>query len=196
MADRVRTTKGVSLAKGPVGLVGLVALVYGVLGLLFGSSNFTAHPMNGTVLASGHFLGIYGNGWTFALIAAGGLALLIAAPLHWSAKFMSLLVGIVFGAAAVIGLINGHGVFGIFAMTHRSELVLGIAAIVLIVLAFSPRVGGRTVATDDAAVADGRTTRRGGAGGRFSRRRAAEDDAATRAEPVREEPAASGTTRE
>jgi hypothetical protein len=167
VADRVRTTKGVSLAKGPVGLVGLVALIYGVLALIFGNNNFTAHPLNGTVLGD-TFLGITGNGWTYALMAVGGLLLLLAAPMHWGAKTMALVVGIAFGAVCVIGLIQGSSALGIFALNGWTKLVLGIAAAVLLVLAMLPRVGRKRV-EDDAYVAD-----RPAGGGRFARRRDAE----------------------
>jgi hypothetical protein len=175
VADRVRRTGGVSLAKGPVGLVGLVALVYGVLALVFGNNNFTAHPLNGTVLGD-TFLGIMGNGWTYALMAVGGLLLLLAAPMHWGAKTMALIVGIAFGAACVIGLIQGSSALGIFAENGWTKLAFGIAAAVLLVLAMLPRVGRKRV-DDDAYVDDRR------AGGRFMRRR----------EPVTE-PAAAPTT--
>ena len=164
MADRVRTTRGVSLAKGPVGLVGLVALVYGVLALVFGNNNFTAHPLNGTVLGD-TFLGIMGNGWTYALMAAGGLLLLLAAPMHWGAKTMALIVGIAFGAVCVIGLIQGSSALGIFALNGWTKLAFGVAAAVLLILAMLPRVGRKRV-QDDAYVAD-----RPAAGGRFMRRR-------------------------
>jgi hypothetical protein len=174
VADRVRTTKGVSLAKGPVGLVGLVALVYGVLALVFGNNNFTAHPFNGSVLGD-TFLGIMGNGWTYALMAVGGLLLVLAAPMHWGAKTMALIVGIAFGAACVIGLIQGSSVLGILAVNGWTKLVFGIAAAVLLILAMLPRVGRKRV-EDDAYVAD-----RPAAGGRFMRRRqpAAEREPAT-----------------
>jgi hypothetical protein len=164
VADRVRTTKGVSLAKGPVGLVGLIALVYGVLGLVFYSNSFTAHPLNGTVTGS-TFLGIMGNGWTFALMAVGGILLVLAAPMHWGAKTMALIVAIAFGAACVIALIQGHSALGIFAENNWTKVAFGAAAVVLFVLALMPRVGRRRM-EDDAYVADNPR-----AGGRFARRR-------------------------
>jgi hypothetical protein len=166
VADRVRTTKGVSLAKGPVGLVGLVALVYGVLALVFGNNNFTAHPLNGSVLGD-TFLGIMGNGWTYALMALGGLLLVLAAPMHWGAKTMALIVGIAFGAVCVIGLIQGDSALGIFALNGWTKLAFGAAAAVLLLLAMMPRVGRKRV-EDDAYVAD---RERPAAGGRFMRRR-------------------------
>jgi hypothetical protein len=159
VADRTRSDKGFSLAKGPVGIVGAIALAYGILGLIFGSTSFSAKPPSGTV-NGGTFLGIEGNGWTYLLIVAGGVALLLSAPLHWGAKTMALIVGLVFGAASVIAIFDGHDVFGIFAANGLTELVLGIAAVVLLVLALLPRVGrNRGAADDDRRTGSRRTTR-------------------------------------
>src|SRR5689334_5023132 len=88
--------KGVSLAKGPVGLIGALSLALGVLGFIFGSQSFTMHPVSGTV-NGGTFLGIEGNGWTWLLFAAGGLLLLLGSPTHWGAKSLALIVGLVAG---------------------------------------------------------------------------------------------------
>ena len=48
------------------------------------------------------------------------------------------------GAAAVIAVIRGNGVFGIFAANHRTEIMWGGAAVVLVLLSMLPRVGGRS----------------------------------------------------
>lgn len=165
MADRVRTTKGVSLAKGPVGFIGMVALIYGVLALVFGNSNFTAHPLNGTVTGT-TFLGIMGNGWTYALMAVGGVLLLISAPMHWSAKTMALIVGIGWGAACVIALIQSDSALGIFAENKWTKVAFAAGAVACFLAALMPRVGRRRV-EDDAYVAGPPPAR----GGRFSRRR-------------------------
>ena len=66
-------TKGVSLAKGPVGIIGAVLLAGGILGLLMGSTDFTMDAPNGDV-SGGTFLGIEGNGWTWLLFAGAGAA--------------------------------------------------------------------------------------------------------------------------
>src|SRR3954468_3973539 len=91
--------KGVSLAKGPVALVGLAMLAYGVLAFIFGATSFAAHPLHGTVNGD-HFLGLEANGWTALLFAVGGALLLFGSPLHWGAKTMSIIVGLVLGACA------------------------------------------------------------------------------------------------
>src|ERR1041385_6042700 len=96
-------TKGVSLAKGPVGIIGVVLLAGGLLGLLMGSTDFTTHAPNGDV-SGGTFIGIEGNGWTWLGFAAAGAILLLSAPMHWSAKTMALIVGLVLCAACVIAV--------------------------------------------------------------------------------------------
>src|SRR5918997_1009396 len=111
-------SKGVSLAKGPVALIGLALLAYGITGLIF-----------------------EGNGWTNLLFAGAGALLVFGSPLHWGAKSLALIVGLALGAASVISLVDGDDVFGIFAADGRMALAWGIAAAVLLVLALLPRAG-------------------------------------------------------
>ena len=143
--------KGVSLAKGPVAIIGLALLAYGVTGLLFGGHGFTAHAVSGTVTGKS-WLGLEGNGWTNLLFAGAGALLVFGAPLHWGAKSMSLIVGLALGAASVISLVDGDDVFGIFAANGLTKLVWGIAAAVLIVLSLLPRVGRKRRDDDDRPV--------------------------------------------
>ena len=133
---------GMSLAKGPAGLIGLLLLAYGILALIFGSANFEASPIEGDVQGE-KFLGIAGNGWTNLLFAVGGALLLAGAPLHWGAKSMSLIVGLVLGAASVIALWYDDDVFGIFAANGPTTLAWGVAAAILLVLALLPRTRGK-----------------------------------------------------
>ena len=156
-----RPRKGISLAKGPVALLGLASLALGVLGFIIANHSFAMHPMNGTVVG-GKFLGITGNGWTWVLFAAGGLLLLLGSPAHWGAKSMAFIVAIAYGVAAVIALVDGHDVFGIIAANHLTEIVLGAAAIVLLVLSMMPRVGRRRAAAAPAREPVGTTGRRTG----------------------------------
>jgi hypothetical protein len=137
-----RTTRsdGVSLAKGPAGIIGIALLAYGITGLIFGGNGFDASPVDGTVNGS-TWLGIEGNGWTNVLFAGAGALLLFGAPLHWGAKSLALIVGLVLGAASVISLVDGQDVFGIFAANGLTKLVWGIAAAVLLLVALLPRVG-------------------------------------------------------
>jgi hypothetical protein len=157
-------TKGVSLAKGPVGIIGVVLLAGGLLGLLLGSTDFTTHAPNGDV-NGGTFLGIEGNGWTWLAFAGAGALLLLSAPMHWSAKTMALIVGLVMAAACVIAIVDGKDVFGVAAANRATMVVMGVAGVALLFLAMMPRVGRRrdVVVEDDAATAtrSGRFRRRG-----------------------------------
>jgi hypothetical protein len=157
-------TKGVSLAKGPVGIVGIILLAGGILGLLFGSTDFTTHAPDGDV-TGGTWIGIEGNGWTWVLLGGTGLVLLLSAPMHWSAKTMALLGGLVMTVACVLAIVDGNDVLGIFAANRATMVVFGAAAVALLIVAMMPRVGRRrdVVVEDDAA---GTTRRRG----RFKRR--------------------------
>ena len=140
----VSTRRGVSLVKGPVAIIGLIGIVYGVSALIFGGHGFALHIPHGAVHGK-KWIGLEVNGWSDLLFVAAGLLLLFSAPMHWSAKTMSLLVGLALGAAAVIALIRGNGVFGIFAASHLTELVWAIGAALLSFLALLPRVGGGRV---------------------------------------------------
>ena len=137
---RTDRSDGVSLAKGPAGIVGLALLAYGITGLIFGGNGFTSDPVSGTVNGS-TWLGVEGNGWTNLLFAGSGALLLFGAPMHWGAKTLALVVGLVLGAASVIALVDGQDVFGIFAANGLTTLVWGVAAAVLLVVALLPRVG-------------------------------------------------------
>jgi hypothetical protein len=154
MAIRDRDTTagpGVSLAKGPVGIIGMILLAYGVTGLIFGGNSFVTHAVNGTVNGP-TWLGIEGNGWSNLLAIGGGGILMFGAQLHWSAKTTALLVGLGFAAATIIALVDGSDVLGIFAANGATKLAWAITAAVLIVVALLPRVGRRrapATAADD-----------------------------------------------
>ncbi len=132
--------RGISLAKGPVALIGLALLAYGILALLFRYPGFAASPIDGNVNGA-TFLGIEGNGWTNVLIAGSGALLLFGSPFHWGAKSTAMIVGLVLGAASVISMVDGSDVFGIFATNNWTQLALGAAATALLLLSLLPRVG-------------------------------------------------------
>src|ERR671923_1729055 len=145
----VTKRRGVSLAKGPTAIIGAILLAGGILGLIFGSSDWTTHAPDGDVAGS-TWLGIEGNGWTWVGLAGAGLALLLGAPLHWGAKTMALIVGIVLAAACVIAIVDGNDVFGVAAANRAMMAVLGVAAAALLIVAMLPRVGRRRdVVVDD-----------------------------------------------
>jgi hypothetical protein len=143
-----RTNKGVSLAKGPVAIIGMILLAYGVTALIFGGRSFTTHALSGTVNGK-TWLGLEVNGWSDLLFIGSGAALMFGAPIHWGAKSLSLIVGLVMAVAAVISLVDGDDVLGIFAANGRTTLVWAIVAAVLIILALLPRVGGDKKRKDD-----------------------------------------------
>lgn len=170
-------TRGVSLAKGPVGIIGVILLAGGLLGLLMGSTDFTTHAPNGDV-SGGTFLGIEGNGWTWLGFAGAGALLLLSAPMHWSAKTMSLIVGLVMAAACVIAVVDGNDVFGVVAANRATMFVMGAAAVALFIVAMLPRVGRRR----DVVVEDDAATTRNGRFGRRSRRDGVEEPVGTTTE--------------
>lgn len=134
--------KGISLAKGPIGLLGLLLLAYGISALLFGDRSFTAEPLDGAV--SGEtWLGIEVNGWSSLLFAAAGALLLLSAPLHWGAKATALTAGLALGAASLLAIGDGDDALGVFAANGLTKLVWGAAGVALLVLSLLPRVGKR-----------------------------------------------------
>lgn len=141
-------TKGTSLAKGPIGLIGLVLLAYGITALMFGGHSFAQHALNGSVHGK-TWIGLEVNGWSGLLFIAAGLLLLLAAPRHWAAKGFSLIVGLALAVAALIALANRHGALGIFAANHVAEIVWGAAGVLLIVFSVLPRVGAKTKQRSD-----------------------------------------------
>jgi hypothetical protein len=136
-------TKGTSLAKGPIGLIGLALLAYGITALIFGGHSFAQYAPNGTVHGK-TWIGLEVNGWSGLLFIAAGLLLLLAAPRHWAAKGFSRIVGLALAVAALMALANRHGALGIFAANHLTELVWAAAAVLLIVFSALPRVGAKT----------------------------------------------------
>jgi hypothetical protein len=150
--------KGVSLVKGPVAILGAVLIAYGVVALILGNASFrVVNVPNGPITYGERFLGLENNGWTNLLwIAAGGL-LLFGSPLHWAAKTVALVVGLVLGAASVISLVTqwsdgNWGVFGIFAANNWTTLAWGAIAVYLLVSALLPRVGGKSTGQSRRAV--------------------------------------------
>ena len=188
-AERRTTTTGVSLAKGPVSIIGMILLAYGVTGLIFGGNNFDSSPLDGTVNGD-TWLGIEGNGWSNLLAIGAGGVLMFGAQLHWAAKTTAIVVGLGFAAAAIIALIDGgDDVLGIFAANDATILAWAITAAVLVIVGLLPRVGRKTEETP--VVATTGTPRETPAESRFDRETGREPEtrtAETVEQPVRKEP--------
>ena len=144
---KTNKTGGISLAKGPIALIGALLLAYGVTAFVMGGHSFALDFPSGTVNGK-TWLGLEVNAWSSLLFIAAGVLLLISAPAHWAAKTMSLIVGLVLLAAAVIALYDKHDVLGIFAANGPTRLVWGIAGLLLIVLSLLPRVGRKKTTVD------------------------------------------------
>jgi hypothetical protein len=172
MADvnKTRTEKGMSLARGPALVLGTVLLAAGLY-FIYKQHTFPklSNFPNGKAPVDGKVLfGIFGaNGWTGMLTAIGGGLLLFGAAQHLLAKTMSLIVGLAFGAAAIIAAISGD-VLGLAAANGWTEIGWGIAAAILLFNTLIPR-RRRTVVTESGYAAGARTgdgvgSRRAGAG--------------------------------
>jgi len=175
--DTPKPRSGISLAKGPVALIGIAALALGVLGFIFADQGFNFDFPSGTV-EGGTFLGIEGNGWTWVMFAAAGLLLLLGSPIHWGAKSMAFIVGVTMLVGALIALSDGNDILGIIATNNWTKLIMGAAGAGLILLSMMPRIGKRRGGTpmatrdereieserrfdrtrEDEPVANGRTT--------------------------------------
>ncbi len=140
--DTTRPRSGVSLAKGPVAIIGFAALALGILGFVFADRSFTFDFPSGTVEGD-TFFGIEGNGWTWLTFAAAGLLLLLGSPIHWGAKSMAFIVGIALGVGALIALSDGNDILGIIATNNWTKLIMGAAGAALVLLSMMPRVGRR-----------------------------------------------------
>jgi hypothetical protein len=140
--ETARPRNGISLAKGPVALVGLASLLLGVLGFIFASRSFDFDAPSGTVTGT-TFIGIEGNGWTWVVFAAAGLLLLLGSTIHWGATSMAFIVGVAFVVGALIALSDGDDILGVVAMNGWTTLVMGAAGAGLIILSMLPRVGRR-----------------------------------------------------
>ena len=126
-------------------VLGLVLVAYGITGLIFGSADFGTDP--GGTVAGDTWLGIEGNGWTNALLVGAGVLLILGSPAPLGAVMALIVTGLVLGAAAIIALVDGDDVFGIFAANGSTILAWGVAAIVLLAGAalhvIRSRSGGR-----------------------------------------------------
>jgi hypothetical protein len=142
--DPTRTARR-SIVGPAAAVLGLVLIAYGITGLIFGSADFDTDP--GGMVAGDSWLGIEGNGWTNVLFVAAGIMLILGSPAPLGSVMALVVAGLVLGAAAIIALIDGDDVFGVFAADGWTVLAWGVAALVLLAAAalhvIRSRSGGR-----------------------------------------------------
>lgn len=140
MPDRdTHTVKGPGLARGPALVIGTILAVFGLI-LFLHDGNTPTGGFPDADVDGGTFLGFASNGWTAFVTTAAGVGLLFGAAQHLLAKTMSLVVGVVLAACAVLALVDGPGVLGLAAANWATELGWGIAAVLLLLNLFAPRM--------------------------------------------------------
>jgi hypothetical protein len=157
--------RGTGLARGPAYIIGTILAAFGLIMLISGGNdpiNFPTAGFPDADITSDEFIGFEWNGWTAWITITAGALLLFGAAQHALAKGFSLVVGLALGAAALIGWIDGD-VLGLAAANWLTELGWGIAAVLLILNLFAPRVGEDrdVVVARDRDVVDGRREHRG-----------------------------------
>jgi hypothetical protein len=111
-------------------LVGATLLLVGIIGFFADSGFDTGNNVQGDEL-----LGIFEvNAWHNLVHIASGLLLLAAAPKRASAKAITLIFGIAYGAVTIYGLIDGSDVLGLFPV-NPADNVLHIALSAVAILA-------------------------------------------------------------
>jgi hypothetical protein len=136
--------RGTGLARGPAYIIGSILAAFGLIMLLSGGDdpiNFATAGFPDADVTSGEFIGFEWNGWTAWITITAGVLLLFGAAQHALAKGFSLVIGLALGACALIGFIDGD-VLGLAAANWLTELAWGIAAVLLVLNVFAPRVGG------------------------------------------------------
>jgi hypothetical protein len=110
-------------------LAGAALLLAGIVGFFFDASFDTGGSIDGD-----SFVGFEVNGFHNLVHIASGVLLLAASAKRTSAKTVALLFGIVYGAVALIGLIDGETVFGLIPV-NPADNILHIALSVAGILA-------------------------------------------------------------
>jgi hypothetical protein len=133
---------GAGLARGPAALVGGVLLAFGLAALI----NHNAFPPVTSAVPHGHpsgsdFLGFEVNGWTAWFSAVTGSVVLFGSSQHLIAKFVSLVGGLALAGGALLGAVNDN-IIGLAATNTLTDIGLGVAAAILLLNIFVPRVGG------------------------------------------------------
>jgi hypothetical protein len=130
-------------------IVGLVLLLVGAFGFVSDSHFDTGEGVDGDL-----FLGFEVNGIHNLIHIASGLVLLAASPKRPSARAVALAFGAVYGVVAIIGLVDGSDVLGLFPVNPADNVLhVALSALgILTGLISRPRDRGR--GTPDRDVGD------------------------------------------
>ena len=129
-------------------LAGLALLLAGIFGFIADATfdtGSTTDPEGGNVgggLQGDSFLGFEVNGWHNLVHIASGVLLLAAFKRRAAAKTVALTFGVVYGAVAIIGLIDGNDVFGLIPV-NAADNILHIALSLVGILAALASPGDR-----------------------------------------------------
>ena len=113
-----RHNRGRTLAQWFCSIVGPVLLLVGILGLLADANFDAGHGVQGD-----GFLGFEVNGWHNLVHILSGLLLLSAFRRRGPAKTVALAFGLVYGLVAIIGLIDGNDVLGLFPVNPADNVL-------------------------------------------------------------------------
>ena len=161
-----RTRDGLTPAQLYCLLAGAALLLAGIFGFLAdatfdtGSTNDPEGGNVGGALQGDSFLGFEVNGWHNLVHIASGLLLLAAFKRRDLAKTVALTFGIVYGAVAIIGLIDGNDVFGLIPVNAADNILhiaLSLAGIIAALASPKDQIRGG----HDTTTTGGTTTARG-----------------------------------
>lgn len=131
--------KGAGLARGPALVVGTILAIAGLLLFLHAGDTPTGGFPDADARGD-RILGFESNGWTAFFTTTARVVLLFAAAQHLLAKLLGLVVGLALAACVVLDLVNGPGVLGLAAANWAVDLGWAIAAVVLLLNVFAPRI--------------------------------------------------------
>jgi hypothetical protein len=136
-------------------LAGLALLFAGVFGWIASAAFDSGSDVQGDL-----FLGFEVNGWHNLVHLLSGVVLLAAAGRRTSAKTIAILFGVVYGAVAIWGLVDGDSVLGLLPV-NVADNILHIALAALGILAGLASQTGEALRTSTSAASGyGRTGRR------------------------------------
>ncbi len=137
--DDTHVVKGAGLARGPALILGTILAIAGLILWLHSGDTprggFPDADATGTKI-----LGFESNGWTAFFTTTAGIVLLFAAAQHLLAKILGLVVGLALAACVVLDLVDGPGVLGLAAANWAVDLGWAIAAVILLLNVFAPRI--------------------------------------------------------